>query len=414
LRVADEIREIISSCTRGGFGVHRRLAARRGLIYSVGDVAPARPLTFEVPLLDTIVDTITFNTDDTATVPAPADAGALDTRKVKVHPDHWYPVAWSRELKPAKPLAVHFAGDPIVLVRPKEGAVFALENRCAHRQVPLDAGVVSGCAIRCGYHGWTYDASGKCIDVPYLGKGKLPNGVKSYPVREAAGLIFIFPGDPAKSDNFPDLSAAQSPAFKTRRFGREVACHYSFMHENLMDMNHQFLHRKQMGQIRPRYLGRSVGEDWLEVQYTFARTGGKQPLGETAVFGGKRTKDVNDKDVMTIRTEYPYQTLRILPAGGDAPVMDLWIVYVPTDAEQRKIRTFGLLSIGKPKGLLGRAGLNVGWPFLVAFTERIFKEDRWIVEAEQAAHDRQGTNLNQEVFPVIRELTALLGRCGVA
>ncbi|HUW80826.1 MAG TPA: aromatic ring-hydroxylating dioxygenase subunit alpha, partial [Acidocella sp.] len=142
-------------------------------------------------------------------------------------------------------------------------------------------------------------------------------------------------------------------------------------------------------------------------------TGGKQPLGEVAVFGGKRTADVNDRDVMTIRTEYPYQTLRILPAGGDAPVMDLWIVYVPLDAEQRTIRTFGLLSIHKPKGVLGRAGLNIGWPFLVAFTERIFKEDRWIVEAEQAAHDAQGANWNQEVFPVIRELTGLLGSCGL-
>ena len=47
------------------------------------------------------------------------------------------------------------------------------------------------------------------------------------------------------------------------------------------------------------------------------------------------------------------------------------------------------------------------------FTERIFKEDRWIVEAEQAAHDAQGGNWNQEVFPVIRELTGLLGACGL-
>jgi hypothetical protein len=58
--------------------------------------------------------------------------------------------------------------------------------------------------------------------------------------------------------------------------------------------------------------------------------------------------------------------------------------------------------------------LNLGWPLLVAFTERIFKEDRWIVEAEQRAHDAQGENLNQEVFPVIRELSALLASCGVA
>jgi phenylpropionate dioxygenase-like ring-hydroxylating dioxygenase large terminal subunit len=249
--------------------------------------------------------------------------------------------------------------------------------------------------------------------VPYLGKGKLPNGVKSYPCREAAGLVFIYPGDPANMPAFPDLSAAIGNDYKTRRFGRKIACHYSFMHENLIDMNHQFLHRRLMGQIQPRYLGRKLGEDWLEVQYTLPRTGGKQPLGEVAVFGGKRNAEANGKDVMTIRTEYPYQTLRIAPAGGGTPVMDLWIVYVPQDAEQKTIRTFGLLSIGKPKSTLGRIGLNLGWPVLIRFTEAIFKEDRGIVEAEQAAHDAQGANWNQEVFPVIRELTALLGRRGL-
>ncbi len=360
------------------------------------------------------MDSFILNTDDNAEIPPPMADARLDTRRVRIHPDHWYPVAWSRELKTAKPLAVRFGGDPVVLVRPKEGDVFALENRCAHRQVPLDVGVVKGCAIRCGYHGWTYDASGKCVDVPYLGKGKLPNGVKSYPCREAAGLVFIYPGDPANMPAFPDLSAAESPSYRTRRFGRKINCHYSFMHENLIDMNHQFLHRRLMGQIQPRYLGRKLGEDWLEVQYTLPRTGGKQPLGEAAIFGGKRSADTNGKDVMTIRTEYPYQTLRIAPAGGGGqPVMDLWIVYVPQDAAQRTIRTFGLLSIAKPGSALGRAGLALGWPVLIRFTEAIFKEDRIIVEAEQAAHDAQGSNLNQEVFPVIRELTALLGKNGL-
>jgi phenylpropionate dioxygenase-like ring-hydroxylating dioxygenase large terminal subunit len=338
---------------------------------------------------------------------------AFDARRVKISPDHWYPVAWSRELKTAKPLAVKFAGASIVLVRPKDGAVFALENRCAHRQVPLDKGVVSGCAIKCGYHGWTYDAAGKCTDVPYIGKGKMPNGVKSYPCREAAGLVFIYPGDPAQAGPFPDLTAAMGSAYKTRRFGRRIACHYSFMHENLIDMNHQFLHRRIMGQIRPRYLGRTMGPDWLEVKYTFARTGGKQPWGEAAVLGRRNTEETNDRDLMTIRTEYPYQTLRIVTSGGEEPVMDLWIVYVPQDAEQKSIRTFGLLSINRPKTVLGRGLMNIGWPFLVAFTEQIFREDRGIVESEQRAHDEQGGNLNQEVFPVIRELTGLLVSCGV-
>ncbi len=339
-----------------------------------------------------------------------------DLRRVGAHPDHWYPLAWSRELAAGKSLAVRFAGEPIVLVRPEEGPVFALEDRCAHRQVPLSNGLVEGCTVRCGYHGWAYNDAGRCIDVPYLGKDKLPNGVRAYPCREVEGVILVFPGDPAKADAvpLPGLGSVADPRYKTRRFGREIACHYSFMHENLMDMNHQFLHRKQMGKMRPRFLGQRTGEDWVEARYSFARTEGKQPLGEAAIFGGRRATGADaptaDRDVMTIRTEYPYQTLRIR-TSDELPVMDLWIVYVPLDREQRRIRTFGLLSVQRPKIPLL---LDAAWPLLVLFTERIFKEDREIVEMEQAAHDAQGADWNQEVFPVIRSLRALLSARGVA
>ena len=340
------------------------------------------------------------------------DAPRRDLRRIGIHPDHWFPLAWSRDLKAGKSLAARFAGDPIVLVRAQDGAVFALEDRCAHRQVPLSRGVVQGCTLRCCYHGWSYDASGRCIDVPYLGKGKLPNGVRSYPCRETEGMVMVFPGDPglAEAAPLPALAAAADRGYKTRRFGHEIACHYSFMHENLMDMNHQFLHRKQMGQMRPRFLAQRRGEDWVEANYSFARTGGKQPLGEAAIFGQRRTASAGlaERDVMTIRTEYPYQTLRIR-TSDETPVMDLWIAYVPLDRAQRTNRTFGLLSIKRPKipGLLDAA-----WPLLVLFTERIFREDRDIVELEQAAHDAQGGDRNQEVFPVIRDLRALLAERG--
>ena len=343
----------------------------------------------------------------------PHTAPMTDLRRVGVHPDHWYPVAWSRELKPGKALGVRFAGEPVVLVRPKEGAVFALEDRCAHRQVPLHAGVVDGCALRCCYHGWTYDSTGKCIEIPYLNSDKLPNGVRAYPAREAGGLIFIFPGDPAlaASLTFPRLGSAEDPKYRTRRFGKEVACHYSFMHENLTDMNHQFLHRKQMGQVRPKHKAIRRGETWMEVDYTFGRTGGKQPLGEAAILGKRRktAESNNHKDLMTIRTEYPYQNLRIW-TDGELPVMELWIAYVPLDDQQRTNRTFGLLSIQRPKIPLL---LEAAWPVLIWFTERIFTEDRWIVELEQKAHDEQGCDRNNEVFPAIRELRALLSRNGV-
>jgi len=91
-------------------------------------------------------------------------------------------------------------------------------------------------------------------------------------------------------------------------------------------------------------------------------------------------------------------------------VMSLWIAYTPIDAEQRTNRTFGLLSVRRPKipGLL-----DLAWPALVWFTEGIFAEDRRIVEMEQVAHDRQGADWNQEVFPAIRDLRALLAANGI-
>jgi phenylpropionate dioxygenase-like ring-hydroxylating dioxygenase large terminal subunit len=348
---------------------------------------------------------------DNPIMDAVSEAPTRDLRRVGVHPDYWYPVAWSREVKRGKAHGVRFAGEPIVLVRTESDTVFALEDRCAHRQVPLHAGVVDGESIRCCYHGWTYDCTGRCIDVPYLGRDRLPNGVRSYPCREFQGMVFVFPGDAslAAEQPLPQLGSVADPAYKTRRFGREVACHYSFMHENLMDMNHQFLHRRQMGQMRARSLGRRRGEGWVEVDYTFARMAGKQPIGEALVFGESRNgSNENVRDVMTIRTSYPYQTLQIRTADSTL-VMDLWIVYVPLDKEQKTNRTFGLLSIRKPRipGLL-----EIAWPLLVWFTERIFKEDRWIVEREQEAHDRQGADWNHEVFPVINELRALLRECG--
>ena len=351
-----------------------------------------------------------YSSDD---VDAFTNARPRDLRTVRADPNYWYPVAWSRELKRGKTIGTRYAGHPIALVRPMDGSVFALEDRCAHRQVPLSKGQVEGEAVKCCYHGWAYGRSGRCIDVPYLGKGKLPNGVKTYPCREVEGLIFVFPGDPdlAESVPLPSLARAADPAYKTRRFGERVKCHYSFMHENLMDMNHQFMHSKQMGKMKPRFLGGRDEPRLVEARYSFARTGGKQPWGEALVFGERRGTGAKDqhRDVMTIRTTYPYQTLSIA-TGDEAPVMDLFIVYVPQDEEQLTSRVFGLLSIKRPKL---KGALELAWPLFVGFTNRIFAEDREIVELEQQAWNAQGGDRNQEVFPVINTLRDLLRRCGI-
>ncbi len=334
-----------------------------------------------------------------------------DLRKIGTHPDHWYPIAWSRELKPDKMLARRFAGAPVVIVRSSDGLVFALEDRCAHRQVPLSAGVVKGCTVRCGYHGWAYNSAGACIDVPYLGRERLPNGVKSYPTHEVDGLIFIFPGDASKAAQCrpAQLGARGKKSYKTRELNREVAAHYTFMHENLFDMNHQFLHRRQMGMVKASCLGKASGENWAEVRYTFDRLSGKGTIGEGLILGRMPGRDeAIRKDVMVIRTDYPYQTLTFSVDDGE-PVLSVWLGYTPLDTAQATNRTFGYLSVKKPKMPLL---LHAAWPFITMFTESIFREDKAIVEMEQQAHNAQGGDENNEVFPPIKELRALLARCG--
>ncbi len=193
---------------------------------------------------------------------------------------------------------------------------------------------------------------------------------------------------------------------------RDIKCHYSFMHENLMDMNHQFLHRSLMGRIRAKLLDVREGEDWVEVDYTFTRAAGKQPLGERFMISrGKYVPKEGHRDLMTIRTGYPYQTLKFWTAGSEAPALDLWNCYVPTDREQRANQTYGLMMVRKP-GVPG--AIHLLWPFIVWFTNGIFGQDRDIVEAEQRADlVCQGADENQEIFPAIQKLKLMLARRGV-
>jgi hypothetical protein len=176
------------------------------------------------------------------------------------------------------------------------------------------------------------------------------------------------------------------------------------------------MHRKQMGSIKAQCIGRQHGEDWAEVEYSFSRTAGKPSMGEKVIVDlvrkrGEPKKDFSDH--MRIRTDYPTQSLRVwigrdIQLSSD-PVLDVWLGYTPLDTEQRTNRTYGYLSIKKPPvpGLI-----HAVWPFVTWFTERIFAEDKDIVEHEQRAYEAQGGDWNNEVFPAIRDLRAVLGRCG--
>lgn len=337
-------------------------------------------------------------------------AGPPDLRRIGIDPDHWYPLAPAAALRAGGTLAVAFAGAPIALVRGESGAVYALEDRCAHRQFPLSRGIVRGERLQCGYHGWIYDGQGRCVGLPYLAKDEAPPcGVRAYPCREAYGQVFVFPGTAARAEEvpLPELPAWGAATHKTMAFRREVACHYSFLHENLMDMNHQVLHRRIMGRLQATLRDWRAAEGRIEVDYTMRTLSNKKPLGASLLV---RDRAPGAADVLTVATDYPYQWLSVR-VGGAEPAFQLFACYMPVDRAQRRSLSVGLLSIRRPRvpGLI-----HLLWPAIRLFTERVFAEDRAAVEAEQRAHDSQGADWNQELFPPVRALKELLRRNGVA
>jgi len=346
-------------------------------------------------------------------VPDHHPAARADLRRTGINPDFWYPVAVSRSVRKEKTFAATFAGERIALYRGQSGTVHALEDRCAHRQVPLSMGVVEGDVLRCCYHAWAYRGNGRLSQIPYLpkGAGRPPRGVRAYPVREAYGLVFVFPGDQAKAaaTALPELPEFDSAKHKTMTFSRTVNCHYSFMHENLLDMNHQFLHRGILGKIAPKLLGYDTGPHSVEARYLFTHVSGKKNRG-AGLLAGQRTGGSESPDVITIRTAYPYQTLRLVPENAELPAFSLWVAYVPEDAGQRTNHVYGLLMIEKPP-IPG--ALHLAWPLIRRFTERVFAEDRMAVEAEQRAWDEQGEDWNHEVFPLILDVRDVLRSNGV-
>ena len=111
----------------------------------------------------------------------------------------WLIVAVSDQVNDAEPLATYANGYEFVLFRDAEGIVRTVENRCPHRRVPLSLGKLIDGAIRCAYHGWTFDgASGTCINIPNLGADERlsPNYcVKTYPCRERGGFVYAWTGE---------------------------------------------------------------------------------------------------------------------------------------------------------------------------------------------------------------------------
>ncbi|HUK58264.1 MAG TPA: aromatic ring-hydroxylating dioxygenase subunit alpha [Stellaceae bacterium] len=151
----------------------------------------------------------------------------------------WYAAIWAGDLA-ERPVARTIIGQKLVLFRGASGGAAALADRCCHRAAPLSRGEVVGDTLRCGYHGLSFDAAGRCVAVPI--QEQVPRGaaVQSFPTVERQNVVWVWMGDAARADpaKIPDLPWLASPDWTTTPGYLHVDANAQLLVDNLLDFTH--------------------------------------------------------------------------------------------------------------------------------------------------------------------------------
>lgn len=163
--------------------------------------------------------------------------------------NEWYVVALGTELS-TQPIQRWVLGEPLALFRTQSGKAAALLDRCPHRGAPLSLGQVNGENLVCGYHGFTFDVTGQCVEIPGSNFISPKARVKSHPVIERWGWVFAWMGDVAQVDEarLPDFSWMDKVGWVGRAEYLLVNANHALVRDNLLDLTHaRFVHQKTLG-----------------------------------------------------------------------------------------------------------------------------------------------------------------------
>lgn len=153
---------------------------------------------------------------------------------------YWHPVAACVQLDENPVRRVRLLGESLVLYRNRQGGLGLLAESCAHRGVKLVLGIPENNGLRCPYHGWLYDESGQCLEMPAESDdSSFPSRVRieAYPVQELSGLVFAYLG-PQPAPLLPrwDVLVCDNVL---RDIGLQVVpCNWLQMQENDLDGAH--------------------------------------------------------------------------------------------------------------------------------------------------------------------------------
>ena len=159
---------------------------------------------------------------------------------------YWMPALLSSELPHADsdPLRVRLLGEDLVAFRDSNGSVGLIQNNCPHRGASLFFGRNEEGGIRCVYHGWKFDVSGQCLDMPAESDFRSKVAARAYPTTEKAGVVWTYMGPPERQPPVPDLEWMRAPAGYCWISRTYQSCNYLQAMEGGLDTSHSsFLHR---------------------------------------------------------------------------------------------------------------------------------------------------------------------------
>ena len=166
----------------------------------------------------------------------------------------WHPVALSRELPAADcpPIKVTVLGEELVAFRNTDGKVGLLDAYCPHRAAHLYFGRNEECGLRCVYHGWKFDISGKVVDMPNVpAEARMRDEVriKAYPTAEFGDMVWAYMGPADQpAPGVPQMEFGLLPPENRYVSKRLNECNWAQTMEGGLDTSHfSFLHMPAPG-----------------------------------------------------------------------------------------------------------------------------------------------------------------------
>jgi phenylpropionate dioxygenase-like ring-hydroxylating dioxygenase large terminal subunit len=191
-------------------------------------------------------------------------------------PNEWYIAALANEVG-GRPLARTVLGERMVLFRDSDGRPAALQDRCLHRNMALSAGRLADGCLECPYHGWRYNAEGRCVAIPSLDDdARMPalRPLRTYPAMERDGYVWVWPGERRPAHPPRSFAHLGEPGWTSFRMRTHFQASAFACLENFLDCPHTvFVHRGWFRTAVPRTLGARLRRfpDRVEVDFVDER-----------------------------------------------------------------------------------------------------------------------------------------------